>query len=93
MRLEERVAELETIVARFRQTVAELQEELRKKDRALAAKDERIKELEAGGEEVTRLPRTVGCGTRVQTIPVALATSMPATRPTTCWLSSTSKDI
>jgi uncharacterized coiled-coil protein SlyX len=29
MRLEERVAELETIVARFRQTVADLQEELR----------------------------------------------------------------
>ena len=54
MRLEERVAELEKIVARFRQTVAELQEELRKKERVLAAKDERIKELEASLEESHR---------------------------------------
>ena len=34
--------------------LAELQEELRKKDRALAAKDERIKELEAALEECHR---------------------------------------
>jgi transposase len=54
VRLEERVAELETIVARFRQTVADLQEELRKKDRALVAKDERIRELEAALEESHR---------------------------------------
>ena len=54
MHLEERVAELEEIVGRFRQTVAELQEELRKKDRVLAAKDERIKELEAALEESHR---------------------------------------
>jgi len=50
MRLEERVAELEEIVARFRQTVAELQEELRKKYRALVEKDERIRGLEAALE-------------------------------------------
>ena len=54
MRLEERVAELEEILARFHQTVAELQEELRKKDRALVAKDERIRELEAALEESQR---------------------------------------
>ena len=54
MRLEERVAELETIVARFRQTVADLQEELRKRDRALVEKDERIRELEAALEESHR---------------------------------------
>jgi transposase len=54
VRLEERVAELETIVARFRQTVADLQEELRKKDRALVEKDERIRELEAALEESHR---------------------------------------
>jgi transposase len=54
VRLEERVAELETIVARLRQTVADLQEELRTKDRALVEKDERIRELEAALEESRR---------------------------------------
>lgn len=54
MRLEERVAELEEVVARFRQTVAELQEELRKKDRTITAQAERVKELEAALEESHR---------------------------------------
>ena len=54
MRLGERVAELETVVARFRQTVADLQEELRKKDRTISAQAERIKELEAALEESHR---------------------------------------
>jgi transposase len=54
VRLEERVAELEEIVARFRQTVAELQEELRKRDRTISAQAERIKELEAALEESHR---------------------------------------
>ena len=54
MRLEERVAELEGIVAHFRQTVAELQEELRKRDRTISAQAERIKELEAALEESHR---------------------------------------
>ncbi len=54
MRLEERVAELEGIVAHFRQTVAELQEELRKRDRTISAQAERIKELEAALEEFHR---------------------------------------
>ena len=54
MCLGERVTELETIVARFRQTMADLQEELRKKDQALPAKDEAIKELEAALEESHR---------------------------------------
>ena len=57
---EECVADLETTVARFRQTVAELQEELRKKDRALAARDERIKELEAALEEFHRAGKHQG---------------------------------
>ena len=54
MRLEERVAELETIVARFRQTVADLQEGLRKKDLTISAQAERIRELEAALEESHR---------------------------------------
>jgi transposase len=54
VRLEERVAELETIVARLRQTVAELQEELLKKDRTISAQAERIRELEAALEESRR---------------------------------------
>jgi transposase len=54
VRLEERVAELEGIVAHFRQTVAELQEELRKRDRTISAQAERIKELEAALEESHR---------------------------------------
>ena len=54
MHLEERVAELETVVARFRQTVADLQEELRKKDRTITAQAEQIKELEAALEESRR---------------------------------------
>jgi len=54
VRLEERVAELEGIVAHFRQTVAELQEELRKRDRTISAQAERIKELEAALEEFHR---------------------------------------
>ena len=45
---------MEGIVARFHQTVADLQEELRKKDRALVAKDERIRELEAALQESHR---------------------------------------
>ena len=39
---------------------------------------------------VTRLPALVACGTRVQTIPDALATSIAATRPTISSCSSTS---
>ena len=54
MGLAERVAELEEIIARFRATVEQLQEELRAKDGALAAKDERIKELEAALQESHR---------------------------------------
>lgn len=54
MGLVDRVAELEEIQARFRSTVEQLQEELRKRDQALAAKDERIKELEAALEESRR---------------------------------------
>jgi transposase len=46
VRLDERVAELEAIVARFQETVDSLRAEIAKKDKALAAKDERIKELE-----------------------------------------------
>jgi Sec-independent protein translocase protein TatA len=52
--LEERVAELGTVVARFRQRVADLQEELRKKDSTITAQAERIKELEAALEEPRR---------------------------------------
>src|SRR6266498_1905182 len=37
---------------------------------------------------VTRLPGREGCGTRVHTMPDALATSTAATRPTTCSYSS-----
>src|SRR6266498_1295773 len=37
---------------------------------------------------VTRLPGLEGCGTRVHTMPLALATSTAATRPTTCSYSS-----
>jgi hypothetical protein len=55
VRREERVAELEEIVARFRQTVAaEVQEELRKRDRTISAQAERVKELEAELEEPHR---------------------------------------
>src|SRR5215217_3985246 len=39
---------------------------------------------------VRRLPAVVGCGTRVHTIPDALATSIAATRSTICSCSSTS---
>ncbi len=39
---------------------------------------------------VTRLPALVACGTRVQTMPDALATSIAATRPTISSCSSTS---
>ena len=57
MRLAERVTEVETIRARFRQTVADLQEKLRRKDLGFAGKDERIKELKAALEELSRAGR------------------------------------
>ena len=54
MRLDERVAELEAIVARFQETVDSLRAEIAKKDKALATKDERIKELEETLAEARR---------------------------------------
>ena len=54
MGLADRVAELEAVNASFRATVEQLQEELRGKDEALAAANERIKELEAKLEESHR---------------------------------------
>jgi transposase len=59
--MEERVAELEEILARFRQTMADLQDEVRKKDRRISeqaetirAQAEQIKELEAALQESHR---------------------------------------
>ncbi|MGH9105112.1 MAG: IS66 family transposase [Acidimicrobiales bacterium] len=54
MDLGQRVAELEEVAASFQVTVARLQEEIRKKDDALAAASERIKELEAALEAAQR---------------------------------------
>jgi len=54
VRLDERVAELEAIVARFQETVDSLRAEIAKKDKALATKDERIKELEETLAEARR---------------------------------------
>jgi transposase len=52
--LADRVAELEEVVARFRSTVGQLQEDGQKKDRTISAQAERIKELEAALEEARR---------------------------------------